>query len=144
MDLDQLRAVVKYYFIFKRVDTQVPWLVHEYFITSLIAGCKVARVCTLKMAANSEKQKSRGPAANNAYSIDRSVSQPRPKEGRSAVKVNGQLAAASPPTTMARRTPQPTSHRAPTVSMVPAVQGEDPASLFVPEGSHKVSADYKS
>jgi hypothetical protein len=136
--------VVKYYFIFKRVHTQVPWLVHDYFITSLIAGCKVARECTVKMAANSEKQKSRGSAANNAYSINRSVSQSRPKEGGSAVKVNGQLAAASAPITMARRTPQPTSHRAPTASMIPAVQGEAPASLFVPESSHKVSADYES
>ncbi|KAI4681392.1 uncharacterized protein J4E84_007628 [Alternaria hordeiaustralica] len=162
MDLDQLRVVIKYYFIFKGVNTPVPWIVNGYFITWLTAACKLAGEYAVKVAANSEKEKSRASAAQNAYSTKPSVSQSRPEgdgsvvrthaspaqdvhavkrsvsqsgvRAGSVVKVNGQPAVVSPPVKLAkaRRTPQPTPQRAPTVSMIPAVPKEP--TLFVPEG----------
>jgi len=154
--------VIKYYFIFKGVDTPVPWIVGDYFTTSLTAACKVAGEYAVKVAANSEKEKLRASTAQNAYLIKPSVSQPRPEgdgsvvrtrvssaqnvdgarrsvsqsrsRAGSVVKVNGESTAISPPIKMAkaRRTPQPTPQRAPTVSMIPAVPKEP--SLFIPEG----------
>ena len=154
--------MIKYYFIFKGVDTPVPWIVGDYFTTSLTAACKVAGEYAVKVAANSEKEKSRASTAQNAYRIKPSVSQPRPEGDDSVVrtrgspaqnvydaqrsvsqsgirassveKVNGQPAAVSPPVKLAkaRRTPQPTHQRAPTVSMIPAVPKEP--SLLIPEG----------
>ena len=160
--MDQLRVVIKYYFIFKGVNTPVPWIVNGYFITWLTAACKLAGEYAVKVAANSEKEKSRASAAQNAYSTKPSVSQSRPEgdgsvvrthaspaqdvhavkrsvsqsgiRAGSVVKVNGQPAAVSPTVKLAkaRRTPQPTPQRAPTVSMIPAVPKEP--SLFIPEG----------
>ncbi|KAI4684226.1 hypothetical protein J4E81_009106 [Alternaria sp. BMP 2799] len=162
IDPDQLRAVIKYYFIFKGVNKPVPWIVGDYFINSLTAACKTAGEYAVKMAANSEKEKARASAAQNAYNIKPSVSKPRTEadgsvvrtrvssaqnvdgatrsvsqsrsRARSVVKVNGQPAVVSPPVKLAkaRRTPQPTPQRAPTVSMIPAVQRE--STLFIPEG----------
>ena len=162
MDMDQLRVVIKYYFIFKGVNTPVPWIVNGYFTTWLTAACKMAGEYAVKVAANSEKEKSRASAARNAYSTKPSLSQSRPEgdgsvvrthaspaqdvhavkrsvsqsgtRAGSVVKVNGQPAAVSPPVKLAkaRRTPQPTPQRAPTVSMIPAVPKEP--TLFVPEG----------
>ncbi|KAI4941403.1 hypothetical protein J4E86_010435 [Alternaria arbusti] len=162
IDPDQLRAVIKYYFIFKGVNKPVPWIVGDYFINSLTAACKVAGEYAVKLAANSEKEKSRASTAQNAYGIKPSVSKPRPEadgsvvrtrvssaqnvdgarrsvsqsgsRAGSVVKVNGQPAVVSPPVKLAkaRRTPQPTPQRAPTVSMIPAVPKEP--SLFIPEG----------
>jgi len=140
----------------------VPWIVGDYFINSLTAACKTAGEYAVKMATNSEKEKLRASTAQNAYGIKpsvskpvteadgsvvrtrvssaqnmdgakRSVSQPRSRAG-SVVKVNGQPAVVSPPVKLAkaRRTPQPTPQRAPTVSMIPAVPKEP--SLFIPEG----------
>ena len=153
--------MIKYYFIFKGVNTSVPWIVGDYFTTSLTAACKVAEEYAVKVAANSEKEKLRASTAQNAYLIKPSVSQPRPEgdgsvvrtrgspaqnmydaqrsvsqsgtRASSVVKVNGQPAAVSPPVKLAkaRRTPQPTPQRAPTVSMIPAVTKEP--SLFIPE-----------
>ncbi|KAI4653181.1 uncharacterized protein J4E79_008694 [Alternaria viburni] len=162
MDLDQLRVVIKYYFIFKGVNTPVPWIVNGYFTTWLTAACKTAGEYAVKVAANIEKEKSRASVAQNAYSTKPSVSQSRPEgdgsvvrtrvssaqnvdgarrsvsqsgsRAGSVVKVNGQPAAVSPLVKLAkaRRTPQPTPQRAPTVSMIPAVPKEP--SLFIPEG----------
>ncbi|KAI4678945.1 uncharacterized protein J4E88_006233 [Alternaria novae-zelandiae] len=162
MDLDQLRVVIKYYFIFKGVNTPVPWIVNGYLTTWLTAACKTAGEYAVKVAANIEKEKSRASAAQNAYSTKPSVSQSRPEgdgsvvrthaspaqdvhavkrsvsqsgvRAGSVVKVNGQPAVVSPPVKLAkaRRTPQPTPQRAPTVSMIPAVPKEP--TLFVPEG----------
>ncbi|KAI4606079.1 hypothetical protein J4E80_010287 [Alternaria sp. BMP 0032] len=160
IDPDQLRAVIKYYFIFKGVNKPVPWIVGDYFINSLTAACKTAGEYAVKVAANSEKEKSRASTAQNAYGIKpsvskpvteadgsvvttrvsaaqnvdgakRSVSQSRSRAG-SVVKVNGQPAAVSPPVKLAkaRRTPQPTPQRAPVASMIPAV----PERRFFPEG----------
>ncbi|KAI4704934.1 hypothetical protein J4E89_009519 [Alternaria sp. Ai002NY15] len=162
IDPDQLRAVIKYYFIFKGVNKPVPWIVGDYFINSLTAACKTAGEYAVKMAANSEKEKLRASTAQNAYGIKPSVSKPVTEadgsvvrtrvsaaqnvdgakrsvsqsgaRAGSVVKVNGQPAVVSPPVRLAkaRRTPQPTPQRAPTVSMIPAVP-KDP-SLFIPEG----------
>ncbi|KAI4945781.1 hypothetical protein J4E91_007694 [Alternaria rosae] len=162
IDMDQLRAVIKYYFIFMKVVTPVAWIIGEHFITSLTAACKVAGESAVMAAAGSEKEKSRASTAQNAYSMKPSVSQPRSNEDSSVVrmrhspaqnvydvkrsvsqsgsraglvvKLNSESAAASPPVKVAkaRRTPQPIPQRAPTASMVPAVQGEP--SLFIPEG----------
>ncbi|KAI4640791.1 hypothetical protein J4E93_008383 [Alternaria ventricosa] len=162
MDMDQLRVVIKYYFIFKGVNTPVPWIVNGYFTTWLTTACKTAGEYAVKVAADSEKEKSRASAAQNAYSTKPSVSQSRPEgdgsvvmthaspaqdahavkrsvsqsgiRAGSVVKVNGQPAVISPPVKLAkaRRTPQPTPQRAPTVSMIPAVSKEP--SLFIPEG----------
>lgn len=165
IDMDQLRAVIKYYFIFMKVVTPVPWIIGDHFITSLTAACKVAGESAVMAAAGSEKEKSRASTAQNAYSMKPSVSQPRSNEDSSVVrtrhspaqnvynvkrsvsqsgsragpvvKLNIESAAAIPSVQMAkaRHTPQPTSQRAPVVSMIPAVQAGP--SLFVPEGPLK-------
>jgi len=162
MDMNQLRAVIKYYFIFLKVVTPVPWIVGDYFTTPLTAACRVAEESALIAAADSEKEKLRASTAQNAYGIKPSVSKPRTEadgsvvrtrvsaaqnvdgakrsvsqsrsRAGSVVKVNGQPAAVSPPVKLAkaRRTPQPTPQRAPVASMIPAVPKEP--SLFIPEG----------
>lgn len=38
----QLRAVVKYYFIFKKVEPPLPWPIDARFTSALVAACKVA------------------------------------------------------------------------------------------------------
>jgi len=160
MDMNQLRAVIKYYFIFLKVVTPVPWIVSDCFTTPLTAACRVAEESALIAAADSEKEKLRASTAQNAYGIKPSVSKPRPEadgsvvrtrvpsaqnvdgarrsvsqsgsRAGSVVKVNGQPAVVSPPVKLAkaRRTPQPTPQRAPVASMIPAV----PESRFFPEG----------
>ncbi|KAH6866353.1 hypothetical protein BKA58DRAFT_460016 [Alternaria rosae] len=57
IDMDQLRAVIKYYFIFMKVVTPVPWIVGDHFITSLTAACKVAGESAVMAAAASSSVK---------------------------------------------------------------------------------------
>jgi hypothetical protein len=143
IDMDQLRAVIKYYFIAKGVNTLSPWLVGDYFISSLTAACKVAKDYKAKAAGIPDH--GRNPATQDMILIKLPLSQSQPGQNAgSSVKVNEQFAA-TPSSVMkakARRTPQqPVFPCAPTASMIPVLQEEAPASLLIPEGAAESSAN---
>ncbi|CAN9379318.1 unnamed protein product [Alternaria sp. RS040] len=69
IDEDQLRAVTKYYFISKEVNTSSPWTVGSHFIKSLTAACILAREYGVKVAANQEREKSREATAQKVCGI---------------------------------------------------------------------------
>jgi hypothetical protein len=143
IDMDQLRAVIKYYFIAKGVNTPSPWLVGDHFINSLTAACKVAKDYKAKAAAIPDH--GRNPATQDVHLVKLPLSRSQPDQNSgSSVKVNEQFVATSSSVSKAkaRRTPQQSAFpRAPTASMVPVLQEEASASLFIPEVAAESSAN---
>lgn len=64
IDIAHLRAVIKYYFMVKKVDPQMPWPVDARFASQLIAACNVARTFAEKAADNNQTEKEYEPVAN--------------------------------------------------------------------------------
>ncbi|KAJ5061125.1 hypothetical protein J3E74DRAFT_289966 [Bipolaris maydis] len=64
MDSNLLRAVIRYYFIVKKVNPPSPWPVDMRFTAELLAACKVAAKSTAAIPANEKKaNKTKTPAS---------------------------------------------------------------------------------
>ncbi|CAN9431019.1 unnamed protein product [Alternaria alternata] len=155
IDGDQLRAVTKYYFISKEVNTSSPWTVGPQFMKSLRAACILARDYGVKVAANQEREKSREAAAQKECGIKLKLEPPASKTcvgedngvsvklGEGSASVTSSVTrVATPLITKARRTPQPPKpQRAPIASMIPSTQeSSDSSDLFIPENDHVQAA----
>ncbi|CAN9401025.1 unnamed protein product [Alternaria alternata] len=155
IDGDQLRAVTKYYFITKGVNTFSPWTVGSQFLDSLMSACILAREYGVKVVANQEREKSREAAAQKECGIKLKLKPPASiscvgedngvsvKLGeRSASVTSSVTRVATPLITKARRTPQPPKpQRAPIASMIPSTQeSSDSSDLFIPENGHVKAA----
>ncbi|CAN9271412.1 unnamed protein product [Alternaria alternata] len=155
IDGDQLRAVTKYYFISKEVNTSSPWTVGPQFMKSLRAACILAREYGVKVAANQEREKSREAAAQKECGIKLKLEPPASKTcvgedngisvklGEGSASVTSSVTrVATPLITKARRTPQPPKpQRAPIASMIPSTQeSSDSSDLFIPENDHVQAA----
>jgi hypothetical protein len=62
---DRLRAVIKYYFMIKKVELPLPWPINTAFIEHLTAACRVARSFATKTA-NAKKLEQQRKAVSNA------------------------------------------------------------------------------
>ncbi|RYO58203.1 hypothetical protein AA0116_g7424 [Alternaria tenuissima] len=155
IDGDQLRAVTKYYFISKEVNTSSPWTVGPQFMKSLRAACILAREYGVKVAANQEREKSREAAAQKECGIKLKLEPPASKTcvgedngvsvklGEGSASVTSSVTrVATPLITKARRTPQPPKpQRAPIASIIPSTQeSSDSSDLFIPENDHVQAA----
>lgn len=151
VDGDQLRAVTKYYFITKGVNTSSPWTVGSQFLDSLMSACILAREYGVKVAANQEREKSREAAAQKECGTKLKLEPPASKScvgedngilvklGEGSASVTSSVTMiATPLITKARRTPQPPKpQRAPIASMIPSTQElSDSSDLFIPEDNH--------
>lgn len=158
MDLTHLRAVIRYYFMVKKVNPPSPWPVDMRFTAELLAACEVAAEFTTKEACVKQKTQEREAGAEPAYKMRPSLA-PQKAPGKlrlkdglraetTATPVNGQKAnttktPASMPTGLKanitlpsskaqRMTERPLSPLFLT-ELFPSSSPEDEASLFIPE-----------